>query len=141
MKMSIFLLNWKCNAFCYATAPANVRIGIVLEVSRQSDSNRRPADYKSAALPAELCRRLRGKTSPSRSFATLIVPPNCTPFEFNRLAAACELVGSGLTAPFSLRLFRKQVDSFNADVRWECCIRSRATSFSPLYWRSSAFAG
>jgi hypothetical protein len=29
--------------------------------SRQSDSNRRPADYKSAALPAELCRRLRGK--------------------------------------------------------------------------------
>ena len=112
-----------------------------IEMSRQSDSNRRPADYKSAALPAELCRRLRGKTSPSRSFATLIVPPNCTPFEFNRLAAACELVGSGLTAPFSLRLFRKQVDSFNVDVRWECCIRSRATSFSPLYWRSSAFAG
>jgi hypothetical protein len=29
--------------------------------SRQSDSNRRPADYKSAALPAELCRLLRGK--------------------------------------------------------------------------------
>ena len=26
-------------------------------MSRQSDSNRRPADYKSAALPAELCRR------------------------------------------------------------------------------------
>ena|ERR1700722_933956 len=30
-------------------------------VSRQSGSNRRPADYKSAALPAELCRRLRDK--------------------------------------------------------------------------------
>jgi hypothetical protein len=29
--------------------------------SRQSDSNRRPADYKSAALPTELCRHLRGK--------------------------------------------------------------------------------
>src|SRR6266446_555415 len=28
--------------------------------SRQSDSNRRPADYKSAALPAELCRRRKG---------------------------------------------------------------------------------
>src|SRR5216117_2850355 len=27
-----------------------------LRGSRQSDSNRRPADYKSAALPAELCR-------------------------------------------------------------------------------------
>jgi hypothetical protein len=27
--------------------------------SRQSDSNRRPADYKSAALPAELCRRTK----------------------------------------------------------------------------------
>jgi hypothetical protein len=27
-------------------------------VSRQSGSNRRPADYKSAALPTELCRRL-----------------------------------------------------------------------------------
>src|SRR5215831_16629280 len=26
-------------------------------MSRQSDSNRRPADYKSAALPTELCRR------------------------------------------------------------------------------------
>jgi hypothetical protein len=27
------------------------------KMSRQSDSNRRPADYKSAALPTELCRR------------------------------------------------------------------------------------
>ena len=26
------------------------------QMSRQTDSNRRPADYKSAALPAELCR-------------------------------------------------------------------------------------
>ena len=36
--------------------------------SRQSDSNRRPADYKSAALPAELCRRnerLNVKTVPT----------------------------------------------------------------------------
>ena len=31
------------------------------KMSRQSDSNRRPADYKSAALPAELCRHLPGK--------------------------------------------------------------------------------
>src|SRR5205823_12945651 len=30
-------------------------------MSRQADSNQRPADYKSAALPTELCRRLRGK--------------------------------------------------------------------------------
>ena len=29
----------------------------ILRWSRQTDSNRRPADYKSAALPAELCRR------------------------------------------------------------------------------------
>jgi hypothetical protein len=29
--------------------------------SRQSDSNRRPADYKSAALPTELYRHLIGK--------------------------------------------------------------------------------
>ena len=29
---------------------------LVLPWSRQSDSNRRPADYKSAALPTELCR-------------------------------------------------------------------------------------
>jgi ABC-type nitrate/sulfonate/bicarbonate transport system ATPase subunit len=32
-----------------------------IEMSRQSDSNRRPADYKSAALPAELCRRSHTK--------------------------------------------------------------------------------
>src|SRR5215813_2236250 len=30
--------------------------------SRQTDSNRRPADYKSAALPTELCRHLLWKT-------------------------------------------------------------------------------
>src|SRR6267378_3216285 len=33
----------------------------VLTESRQSDSNRRPADYKSAALPTELCRHLLGQ--------------------------------------------------------------------------------
>jgi hypothetical protein len=33
-----------------------------LRGSRQSDSNRRPADYESAAIPTELCRHLRGKT-------------------------------------------------------------------------------
>src|SRR5437868_14919909 len=27
------------------------------QMSRQTDSNRRPADYKSAALPTELCRQ------------------------------------------------------------------------------------
>src|SRR5207253_10145203 len=32
-----------------------------LSWSRQSDSNRRPADYKSAALPTELCRRSHTK--------------------------------------------------------------------------------
>src|ERR1051326_6895941 len=31
--------------------------------SRQTDSNRRPADYKSAALPAELCRQFRAQCS------------------------------------------------------------------------------
>src|SRR5438477_3876882 len=31
----------------------------VLRGSRQSDSNRRPADYKSAALPTELCRQTK----------------------------------------------------------------------------------
>ena len=30
--------------------------------SRQTDSNPRPADYKSAALPTELCRRLKQNT-------------------------------------------------------------------------------
>src|SRR5262245_15160095 len=36
--------------------------------SRQSHSNRRPADYKSAALPAEICRLLRGEIlSPAAS--------------------------------------------------------------------------
>ena len=35
-----------------------------LNESRQTDSNRRPADYKSAALPTELCRHLLWKTTP-----------------------------------------------------------------------------
>ncbi len=44
-------------------------------VSRQSDSNRRPADYISAALPTELCRRLRGKTFHSHSLFRPLYPP------------------------------------------------------------------
>ena len=36
--------------------------------SRQSDSNRRPADYKSAALPAELCRQGRPPTLAYKAF-------------------------------------------------------------------------
>src|SRR5207248_7870017 len=32
--------------------------------SRQTDSNRRPADYKSAALPTELCRQRKRRTLP-----------------------------------------------------------------------------
>src|SRR5438876_10504837 len=36
----------------------------ILLLSRQSDSNRRPADYKSAALPAELCRQKCARTLP-----------------------------------------------------------------------------
>jgi hypothetical protein len=48
-------------------------------MSRQSDSNRRPADYKSAALPTELCRPLRGKTFHSHSLFSAIVSPFCIP--------------------------------------------------------------
>src|SRR6266403_1649 len=33
------------------------------QTSRQTDSNRRPADYKSAALPTELCRPWLGKSA------------------------------------------------------------------------------
>src|ERR1700720_1470410 len=51
----------------------------VLRGSRQSDSNRRPADYKSAALPTELCRHLRGKTFHSHSLFSAIVSPFCIP--------------------------------------------------------------
>src|SRR5438067_9283019 len=36
--------------------------------SRQSDSNRRPADYKSAALPAELCRQGRPRSLAYKAF-------------------------------------------------------------------------
>src|SRR6266704_434463 len=39
--------------------------------SRQTDSNRRPADYKSAALPTELCRHLRAETQPSGALSVL----------------------------------------------------------------------
>src|SRR4030095_1464790 len=49
-----------------------------LRGSRQSDSNRRPADYKSAALPTELCRHLRGKIAGFFLFSTAIVPVICT---------------------------------------------------------------
>jgi hypothetical protein len=49
-----------------------------LKWSRQSDSNRRPADYKSAALPTELCRHLRGKIAGFFLFSTAIVPVICT---------------------------------------------------------------
>src|SRR5437899_12680394 len=41
--------------------------------SRQTDSNRRPADYKSAALPTELCRHLPRKTSCFIPFCTAVV--------------------------------------------------------------------
>ena len=47
--------------------------------SRQSDSNRRPADYKSAALPTELCRHLRGKILHVHSLFSAIVSPFCIP--------------------------------------------------------------
>jgi hypothetical protein len=36
---------------------AETRLTLDLRGSRQTDSNRRPADYKSAALPTELCRQ------------------------------------------------------------------------------------
>jgi hypothetical protein len=44
--------------------------------SRQSDSNRRPADYKSAALPAELCRQF----TPWDTFCGPLPRPLYTPF-------------------------------------------------------------
>src|SRR5213079_1771924 len=40
----------------------------VLRGSRQSDSNRRPADYKSAALPTELCRQGRPRSLAYKAF-------------------------------------------------------------------------
>src|SRR5947209_15457889 len=39
------------------TIAVRTDLNVVSRGSRQTDSNRRPADYKSAALPAELCRR------------------------------------------------------------------------------------
>src|SRR5207302_3868946 len=39
----------------------------VLRGSRQSDSNRRPADYKSAALPTELCRQKSARPARTHS--------------------------------------------------------------------------
>jgi hypothetical protein len=55
-------------------------------MSRQSDSNRRPADYKSAALPAELCRHLPGKILSDAASASLFlygfsIRPHLTPLE------------------------------------------------------------
>ena len=45
-------------------------------MSRQTDSNRRPADYKSAALPTELCRQKeRAKLSPHESLKQVGPPP------------------------------------------------------------------
>src|SRR5213078_5028942 len=58
--------NCKSSKKCPRSVQANVTAisqNNDLLWSRQSDSNRRPADYKSAALPAELCRHLRGKIS------------------------------------------------------------------------------
>src|SRR6266700_3857189 len=60
-----------------------------IEMSRQSDSNRRPADYKSAALPAELCRHLRGKTFHSHLPLPAIVSPFCIP----QLKSGCNKSG------------------------------------------------
>src|SRR5436190_10313790 len=54
-------------------------------MSRQSDSNQRPADYKSAALPTELCRRLRGKilsdAAPANLFIRLFYTATLTPLK------------------------------------------------------------
>ena len=36
-------------------------LGFLLYWSRQQESNLRPTDYKSVALPTELCRHLRSK--------------------------------------------------------------------------------
>jgi hypothetical protein len=49
----------------------------IARASRQSDSNRRPADYKSAALPTELCRHLRGKSA----FINAFLSGHCTPWQ------------------------------------------------------------
>jgi hypothetical protein len=65
----ITLLKYHC---------VNVKQAISLSLSlrtgsRQSDSNRRPADYKSAALPAELCRHLPGKIPSDASSASVFL--------------------------------------------------------------------
>src|SRR5262249_14625325 len=54
-----------CDRFACAQSQIGTRKSENPE-SRQSDSNRRPADYKSAALPAELCRQY----SNSKQFTT-----------------------------------------------------------------------
>src|SRR5437764_12151221 len=41
--------------------------------SRQTDSNRRPADYKSAALPTELCRHFPRKIAINLSSANFFL--------------------------------------------------------------------
>ncbi len=50
-----------------------------LSWSRQTDSNRRPADYKSAALPTELCRHVLWKSASFENFKSAIVSPFCIP--------------------------------------------------------------
>ena len=61
MKAWILTSRSKCSALCHATIFGKLGKSEFLEASRQSDSNRRPADYKSAALPAELCRHFLGE--------------------------------------------------------------------------------
>jgi hypothetical protein len=95
------------------------------------DSKTAFSNYKSAALNQlsydgfyERTRYLRDRSQPP--FVTL----DCTPLEYNRLAATCELEGSALTGPFSSRLFRRQVDSSIANLGRGCCFRYQATRFS-----------
>src|SRR5437588_1590591 len=45
----------------------------IKEKSRQTDSNRRPADYKSAALPTELCRHFPRKIAVNLSSASVFL--------------------------------------------------------------------
>jgi hypothetical protein len=65
------------------------------------DSKTRFSNYKSAALPAELCRHLRGKTIHSNSLFPAIVSLFCIP----QLKNGCNVADSAPLSAGSLSVF------------------------------------
>src|SRR5215472_3030386 len=68
----------------------------VVSTSRQTDSNRRPADYKSAALPAELCRLWKAAltipVNASIGKRILALSVHRSPFTVQRLAPGVSIL-------------------------------------------------